>query len=105
MFLQSLSWGCTAMGNTAFLTYLRTYYKAAIIQGHMILWRLTSLEKVFGPLKITEHVMLQKEEDAGPGKWGYTSHAITCRPNHSSNLNSFAKAIPHLHAEIHQPCV
>ncbi|XP_055873929.1 uncharacterized protein LOC129924123 [Biomphalaria glabrata] len=40
---------------------------AAIIQGHMILWRLTSLEKVFGPLKITVHVMLQKEEDAGPG--------------------------------------
>ncbi|KAI8731679.1 hypothetical protein BgiBS90_037347, partial [Biomphalaria glabrata] len=33
----------------------------------MIFWRLTSLEKVFGPLKITLHVMLQKEEDAGPG--------------------------------------
>ncbi|KAI8736013.1 galactocerebrosidase isoform X2 [Biomphalaria glabrata] len=67
LFVPSLSWGCTATGNTAFLTYLGTYYKASIIQGHMILWRLTSLEKVFGPLKITVHVMLQKEEDAGPG--------------------------------------
>ncbi|XP_055873950.1 uncharacterized protein LOC129924149 isoform X3 [Biomphalaria glabrata] len=33
----------------------------------MILRRLTSLEKVFRPLKITVHVMLQMEEDAGPG--------------------------------------
>ncbi|XP_055873949.1 uncharacterized protein LOC129924149 isoform X2 [Biomphalaria glabrata] len=32
----------------------------------MILRRLTSLEKVFRPLKITVHVMLQMEEDAGP---------------------------------------
>ncbi|KAK6961866.1 hypothetical protein BgiMline_034607, partial [Biomphalaria glabrata] len=41
-------------------------FTSAIIQAHMILLRLTSLEKVFRPLKITVHVMLQMEEDAGP---------------------------------------